>query len=90
MTVILGVNYLVIIVAAVAAVVMGTIYSEILGVGDRQRRTLGANPTEQVVLAGGVFGLGEIASRTYWTANAPDRNRRVSSCRSICRARIGL
>jgi hypothetical protein len=45
MTVNFGVNYLAIIVAAIAAVVIGIVYYGVLGVGDRQSRMLGANPT---------------------------------------------
>ncbi len=41
----LGVNYLAIIVAAIAAVAIGIVYYGILGVGDRQSRMLGASPT---------------------------------------------
>ncbi len=40
-----GVNYLAIIVAAIAAVVIGIVYYGVLGVGDRQSRMLGASPT---------------------------------------------
>ncbi len=43
MTVNFAVNYLAIIVAAVAAVAIGIIYYGILGVGDRQSRMLGAS-----------------------------------------------
>jgi len=39
-----GVNYLAIIVAAIAAVAIGILYYGILGVGDRQSRMLGATP----------------------------------------------
>jgi len=45
MAVNLSVNYLAIIVAAIAAVVIGIIYYGVLGVGDRQSRMLGASPT---------------------------------------------
>jgi hypothetical protein len=41
----LSVNYLAIIVAAIAAVVIGIVYYGILGVGDRQSRMLGTSPT---------------------------------------------
>ena len=44
MTVNLGVNYLAIIAAAIAAVAIGFVYYGILGVGDRQSRMLGASP----------------------------------------------
>src|SRR3989442_15359473 len=44
MTVNLGVNYLAIIAAAIAAVAIGIVYYGILGVGDRQSRMLGASP----------------------------------------------
>ena len=44
MTVNLGINYLAIIVAAIAAVAIGIVYYGILGVGDRQSRMLGASP----------------------------------------------
>ena len=40
-----GVNYLAVIVAAIAAVVIGILYYGVLGVGDRQSRMLGASPT---------------------------------------------
>jgi len=43
MTVNLGVNYLAILVAAIAAVAIGIVYYGILGVGDRQSRMLGAS-----------------------------------------------
>ena len=43
MTVNLGVNYLAILVAAIAAVAIGVVYYGILGVGDRQSRMLGAS-----------------------------------------------
>ena len=42
MTVNLGVNFLAIIVAAIAAVAIGIVYYGILGIGDRQSRMLGA------------------------------------------------
>jgi len=45
MTVNLSVNYLAILVAAIAAVAIGIVYYGVLGVGDRQSRMLGANPT---------------------------------------------
>src|SRR5205823_6483239 len=38
-----GVNYLAVIVAAIAAVVIGILYYGVLGVGDRQSRMLGAS-----------------------------------------------
>src|SRR5216117_2316146 len=44
MTVNFGVNYLAILVAAIAAVAIGIVYYGILGVGDRQSRMLGASP----------------------------------------------
>jgi len=44
MTMNLGVNYLAIIVAAIAAVAIGIVYYGFLGVGDRQSRMLGASP----------------------------------------------
>jgi len=43
-TVNLSVNYLAIIVAAIAAVAIGIVYYGVLGVGDRQSRMLGASP----------------------------------------------
>ena len=43
MTVNLGVNFLAIIVGAIAAVAIGIVYYGILGVGDRQSRMLGAS-----------------------------------------------
>ena len=39
-----GVNYLAIIVAAIAAMAIGIVYYGILGLGDRQSRMLGASP----------------------------------------------
>src|SRR5438094_10562418 len=39
-----GVNYLVIVIAAIAAVVIGALYYGLLGFGDRQSRMLGATP----------------------------------------------
>ena len=45
MTVNLSVNYLAIIVAAIAAVAIGIVYYGVLGVGDRQSRMLGASPS---------------------------------------------
>jgi hypothetical protein len=45
MTLNFGVNYLAILVAAIAAVVIGAVYYGILGVGDRQSRMLGVSPT---------------------------------------------
>ena len=44
MAVNLSVNYLAIIVAAIAAVAIGIVYYGVLGVGDRQSRMLGASP----------------------------------------------
>jgi len=44
-TVNLSVNYLAIIVAAIAAVAIGIVYYGVLGVGDRQSRMLGASPS---------------------------------------------
>ena len=43
MTVNFGVNYLAILVAAIAAVAIGIVYYGVLGVGDRQSRMLGAS-----------------------------------------------
>jgi hypothetical protein len=43
MTVNFGVNYLAILVAAIAAVAIGIVYYGVLGVGDRQSRILGAS-----------------------------------------------
>lgn len=43
MTVNLGVNYLAIVVAAIAAVAIGSVYYGVLGVGDRQSRMLGTS-----------------------------------------------
>ena len=43
MTINFGVNYLAVIVAAIAAVVFGILYYGVLGVGDRQSRMLGAS-----------------------------------------------
>ena len=45
MTVNLSVNYLAIVVAAIAAVAIGIVYYGVLGVGDRQSRMLGASPS---------------------------------------------
>ena len=45
MTVNLSVNYLAILVAAIAAVGIGIVYYGVLGFGDRQSRMLGATPT---------------------------------------------
>ena len=44
MTVNFGVNYLAILVAAIAAVAIGIVYYGVLGVGDRQSQMLGASP----------------------------------------------
>ena len=44
MTVNFGVNYLAILVAAIAAVAIGIVYYGVLGVGDRQSRILGTSP----------------------------------------------
>ena len=44
MTVNVGVNYVAVIVAAIAAVAIGIVYYGILGVGDRQSRMLGISP----------------------------------------------
>ena len=44
MTVNFGVNYLAVILAAIAAVAIGILYYGILGLGDRQSRMLGATP----------------------------------------------
>lgn len=44
MTLNFGVNYLAILVAAIAAVAIGIVYYGVLGVGDRQSRMLGASP----------------------------------------------
>jgi len=43
-TVNFGVNYLAVILAAIAAVAIGILYYGILGLGDRQSRMLGATP----------------------------------------------
>src|SRR5256712_2095885 len=52
MTVNLGVNYLAILVAAIAAVAIGIVYYGILGVGDRQSRMLGASSVRPGPLQG--------------------------------------
>src|ERR1700720_3776673 len=44
MTVNFGVNYLAIIVAAIAAVAIGIVYYGVLGIWDRQSRMLGKSP----------------------------------------------
>ena len=60
MTVNLGVGYLAVIVAAIAAVVIGIVYYGILGVGNRQDRMLGASrarPGPAQVATGLIVGL---------------------------------
>ena len=60
MTVNFSVNYLAVIVAAVAAVAIGILYYGILGLGDRQSRMLGATPARPgpvQVATGLVVGL---------------------------------
>ena len=57
MTLHLGVNYLAIVVAAVAAVAIGIAYYGVLGVGDRQSRLLGTSSARPGPLQGAV-GLG--------------------------------
>src|SRR6058998_3165719 len=51
MTVNLGVNYLAILVAAIAAVAIGIVYYGILGVGDRQSRMLRVSLVNAGVIA---------------------------------------
>jgi hypothetical protein len=50
----LSVNYLAIVVAAIAAVAIGIVYYGILGVGDRQSRMLGATPVRPGPLQGAI------------------------------------
>ena len=60
MTVNFSVNYLAVIVAAIAAVAIGILYYGILGLGDRQSRMLGATPARPgpvQVATGLVVGL---------------------------------
>jgi Protein of unknown function (DUF1761) len=56
MTLAFGVNYLAVIVAAVAAVAIGIVYYGVLGVGDRQSRLLGTSSARPGPIQG-VTGL---------------------------------
>jgi hypothetical protein len=56
MTVNFGVNYLAVIVAAIAAVAIGIVYYGVLGVGDRQSRMLGTSSVRPGPIQG-VTGL---------------------------------
>ena len=53
-TVNVGVNYVAVIVAAIAAVAIGIVYYGILGVGDRQSRTLGISPGRRGPVQGAI------------------------------------
>jgi hypothetical protein len=60
LTVNFGVNYLAILVAAIAAVAIGIVYYGVFGVGDRQSRMLGASPVRPGPIqgaTGAVVGL---------------------------------